>query len=66
MISNLKIKASAIKALPLDQVFKKLEAGKTITGLNSGDRHQLRIEMETDIDTIKKVISYIQEIGKLG
>lgn len=66
MISNLRIKATPVKATQMDQVFKKLESGKTITALNQSDRHALRIEMETDLETIKKVVQYIQELGKTG
>ncbi len=64
MITNLKIKASPVKGMPLDQVFKKLESGKPITNLNAGDRHLLKVEMETDLETCKKVVEYIQELGK--
>lgn len=66
MITNLKIKATPIKGMPMDMVFKKLEAGKVITGLGGNDRHQLKVEMETDIETIKKVVEYIQTLGKQG
>jgi len=63
MINNLKIKAIPVKGIPMEQIFKKIEAGKTITGFAQGDRHVLKIEMETDIDTIKKVVGYIQDLG---
>lgn len=66
MITNLKIKASPVKGMPMDQVMKKLEAGKQITGLNQGDRTLFKLEMETDMETAKKVVEYVQELGKAG
>jgi hypothetical protein len=64
MIINLKIKASPVKGMPMDHLFKKLEAGKTITGVDTTDRHLLKLEMETDIETIKKIVEFVQELGK--
>jgi hypothetical protein len=66
MIANLKIKASPIKGMAMDQLFKKLEAGKMITGVDTTDRHLFKLEMETDIETIKKLVEFVQELGKLG
>lgn len=64
MITNLKIKATPVKGMPMDAVLQKLEKGKTITGLNSGDRHLFKLEMETDLDTCKKLVEYVQQLGK--
>jgi len=66
MITNLKIKAAPVKGMPLDQLMKKLEAGKMITGITSVDRHFFKLEMETDIDTIKKLVEFVHELGKAG
>ena len=66
MITNLKIKVSKVTGIPMDQVFKKLEAGKTITNFDQGNQSQLKLELNTDIETIKKVVQYIQELGKAG
>ena len=52
--------------MPLDQLMKKLEAGKMITGITSVDRHFFKLEMETDIDTIKKLVEFVHELGKAG
>jgi len=66
MITNLQIKASPIKGMPMDQLMKKLESGKMITGIASTDRHLLKLEMETDIETIKQLVEFVQELGKAG
>ncbi len=66
MITNLKIKVSKVPGIPMDQVFKKLESGKTITGFDQLGQHQMKLEMNTDIETCKKVVQYIQELGKAG
>ena len=66
MITNLKIKASPVKAMPMEEVLKKMEAGKEIRGLGQSDRTQFKLEMETDLETCKKVVQYIQELGKMG
>lgn len=50
----------------MEQLYKKLETGKTITGIDTADRHLFKLEMETDLDTVKKVVEYIQELGKAG
>ena len=62
MITNLKIKATPIKAQPLQQHLESIEKGKLVTGLLLGNRHQLTLTMETDMETIKKVASYISEL----
>ena len=64
MITNLKVKASPVKGMPMDQVLKKLESGKQITGVNQGDRTLFKLEMETDVETCKKVVEYVMELGK--
>ena len=66
MITNLKIKATPVKGMPMDQLMKKLESGKMITGIASTDRHLLKLEMETDIETIKQLVEFVQELGKAG
>lgn len=66
MITNLKIKAKQVKTVPNEQLLKNLEAGKTITGLNIGERYEFKLEMTTDIETAKKVVEYVQELGKSG
>ena len=62
MITNLKIKATTIKAQPLQQHLESIEKGKLVTGLLLGNRHQLTLTMETDMETIKKVASFISEL----
>jgi hypothetical protein len=62
MINNLRIKAKPIKGLPLDQQMKKIEEGKMVTGLLLGNRHQLTLSMETDMETIKKIAGFIAEL----
>lgn len=62
MITNLKIKAKPIKAQPLQQHLENIEKGKMVTGLLLGNRHQLTLTMETDMETIKKVASFISEL----
>jgi hypothetical protein len=32
-----------------EQLYKRLEAGKTITGIDTADRHLFKVEMETEI-----------------
>jgi hypothetical protein len=66
MVTNLKIKATPVKGMPMDQLMKKLESGKMITGIASTDRHLLKLEMETDIETVKKLVEFVQELGKAG
>ena len=66
MITNIKIKATPVKEISQEELMKKLEAGKIITGVTTGKHHQLAITMEADIDTIKSVVGYIQELGKAG
>jgi len=66
MITNLKTKTAPIKGMSMEQLYKKLETGKTITGIDTADRHLFKLEMETDLDTVKKVVEYIQELGKAG
>jgi len=66
MITNLKIKATPVKGMPMDQLMKKLESGKMITGIASTDRHLLKLEMETDIETIKELVEFVQQLGKAG
>ena len=61
------MKATPVKLLTTEQVLKKVESGKTVTDVFAEqNRHTFRIEMETDMETIKKVVGYIQEIGKNG
>ncbi len=66
MITNLKIKAAPVKGMSMEQLYKKLETGKTITGIDTADRHLLKLEMETDIETIKRIVEFVQELGKAG
>jgi hypothetical protein len=66
MITHLKIRAAPIKGISMEQLYKKLETGKTVTGIDTADRHLFKLEMETDLDTIKKVIEYIQELGRVA